>query len=312
MDATQLRNASTDKTIVTAPRAILPGQTYLVTRRCTQRQFLLTPTAETNEIVRYCLALATRQTGVILNAVCVMSNHWHGVVSDPNARLPQFLGRFHALLAKTLNASLGRWENLWSSEKASLVRLLTANDVIAKMAYTVANPTAAGIVETPEQWPGVLAWFGRDRSIDARKPARFFADSSPFPEALSVPFERPLMSEGLADFDFSRRLKTAIAELVGQARDELARRGLKFLGPDAVRNQSFMAVPSSAAVHRAISPTVASRSSRSRVQALAKKDGFRRAYRHAWQRFRTGVRDVKFPPGTYALRLNSAVEVGQK
>jgi hypothetical protein len=35
---------------MTAPREIIPGTTYLVTRRCTQRQFLLRPSRGTNQV----------------------------------------------------------------------------------------------------------------------------------------------------------------------------------------------------------------------------------------------------------------------
>ena len=38
------------------PRQVLPGMTYLLTRRCTQRQFLLRPSAQTNAILLYCEA----------------------------------------------------------------------------------------------------------------------------------------------------------------------------------------------------------------------------------------------------------------
>jgi len=279
-----------------------------VTRRCTQRQFLLTPTERTNEIVRYCLALASRQTGVILNAVCVMSNHWHGVVSDPQARLPQFLGRFHGLLAKVQNASLGRWENFWSSEKPSIVQLARAEDVICKMAYTIANPTCAGLVESPEQWPGLIAWPGMNQHLSARKPADFFAHSGPLPDSITVHLARPALLEKLSDGEFSRALSTAVEQLVRRARRELARRGVSFLGPEAVQRQSFAATPATFAAHRDVSPRVAARSTSTRIHALAQKGAFARAYRHSWQRYRAGARDVKFPRGTYALRLNAAVD----
>jgi len=37
------------------PRQVLPRQFYLITRRCTQRQFLLRPDAATNNAFLYCL-----------------------------------------------------------------------------------------------------------------------------------------------------------------------------------------------------------------------------------------------------------------
>lgn len=123
----------------------MPGRTYLVTRRCTQRQFLLRPSRRTNQLVRYCLAVAAHKTRVQLHAVCFMSNHWHGVVTDPFARLPEFLEHFHRLLAKAQNASLGRWENLWSSDKTSVVLLVSDQDVLEKMAYTMANLLKAAL-----------------------------------------------------------------------------------------------------------------------------------------------------------------------
>lgn len=293
---------------MTVPRAILPGQTYLVTRRCTQRQFLLTPTEQTNAIASYCLGLATKHTGVLLNAVCIMSNHWHGVVSDPDARLPQFLARFHGLLAKAQNAALGRWENLWSSQKPSVVQLTSPEDVIAKMAYAIANPTSAGLVEAPELWPGVLACPIKNARIVAQKPAGFFANRSALPETISVRLTPPLMLSDWSESDFSKRLNAAVDELVQRARRDFAGRGRHFLGAEMVRKQCFTATPKTSAVHRALDPSVAARSPRKRVHALAKKDAFVRAYRHAWQRFRAGTRDAKFPAGTYALRLNAAVD----
>ena len=39
--------------VMTAPRQVLPGTTYLVTRRCAQRQFLLRPSKLVNEIFSY-------------------------------------------------------------------------------------------------------------------------------------------------------------------------------------------------------------------------------------------------------------------
>jgi len=44
------------------PRRIVPGRVYMVTRRCTQRQFLLRPNRETTNAFIYCRALAAGRT----------------------------------------------------------------------------------------------------------------------------------------------------------------------------------------------------------------------------------------------------------
>jgi putative transposase len=62
---------------MTAPRQVLPGTTYLVTRRCSQRQFLLRPSRQTNQLFGFLLAVAAQRFHVDVHAFCVMSNHVH-------------------------------------------------------------------------------------------------------------------------------------------------------------------------------------------------------------------------------------------
>jgi putative transposase len=99
---------------MTAPRQVLPDTTYLITRRCAQRQFLLRPSPITNEVFLYVLAVAARRFQVCVHAFCVLSNHFHLVVTDPGARLPAFEQYLDSLVARALNASLGRWESFWA------------------------------------------------------------------------------------------------------------------------------------------------------------------------------------------------------
>ena len=43
---------------MTWPRRIVPGTTYLLTRRCTQRRFMLVPRGIVPKLFGYCVALA--------------------------------------------------------------------------------------------------------------------------------------------------------------------------------------------------------------------------------------------------------------
>jgi len=76
------------------PRQVLPGQFYLITRRCTQRQFLLRPDAETNNAFTYCLIEAAQRCQVEVLLVCAMSNHHHTVIFDRWGRYSRILDRF--------------------------------------------------------------------------------------------------------------------------------------------------------------------------------------------------------------------------
>ncbi len=68
---------------MTAPRQIRKNVTYLITRRCFSRMFLLRPSAVVTSVFEYVLAVKAKQYGIQLHAYCVLSNHWHCVLTDP-------------------------------------------------------------------------------------------------------------------------------------------------------------------------------------------------------------------------------------
>src|SRR4051794_39552116 len=67
---------------MTVPRQIVPGRTYLITRGCTQRLFLLRPDAMVRQIYLYCLGEAVQRFGITLNGFLPMSNHSHILRSE--------------------------------------------------------------------------------------------------------------------------------------------------------------------------------------------------------------------------------------
>jgi hypothetical protein len=75
---------------VTAPRQVLPGTTYLVTRRCSERRLFLRPSERVNAIFLYVLAVAAQKYGIDVHAFCVLSNQsdWTDVRRLPGAAGP--------------------------------------------------------------------------------------------------------------------------------------------------------------------------------------------------------------------------------
>jgi len=71
------------------PREVLPGRTYRITRRCTQRQFLLRPDPETNNAFIYCLAVAAQRADVEVIFTAAQSNHHHTGIYDPKGTYPR-------------------------------------------------------------------------------------------------------------------------------------------------------------------------------------------------------------------------------
>ena len=269
---------------------------------------MLRPSLSTNTIVKYCLAHAAEETGVLLHAVCVMSNHWHGVVTDSEGRLPEFLARFHLLLAKTQNTVLGRSENFWSSDKTSVVLLVDDEDVLDKMAYVLANPVAAGLVRSPHEWPGVISLrAGTSESVEM--PDVFFDEEGALPDEVELQFARPHVFGGLSDAQVNERLSAKVTDLVRLARASLAERGLPFVGRNTVLRQAPSEAPTTPTPLRNPSPRIAARSRSSRVHAIRQMQEFVRTYREAWLRWCEGDRGVTFPLGTYALRVYGGVSI---
>jgi putative transposase len=284
---------------VTAPRQILPGTVYLVTRRCFQRQFLLRPSATINAIFLYVLAIAARRFGVEVHAFCVLSNHFHLIVSDPDARLPAFGQYLDSLVARAVNASLGRWESFWAPSSYSAVALTTPEDIIDKAAYVLANPVAARLVRRGREWPGL--WSAPDliggACVAAPRPETFFRKDGYMPAQAELQLTVP------PGFESAEEYRARLAAALLAREEKHAAEGIAFAGPARVRAQSPWARPSSGERRRELKPRVAARDRWKRVEALTRLAAFVTDYRQAWRAWTTGVRDVVFPAGTYALRV---------
>ncbi len=292
---------------MTAPRQVLPGATYLVTRRCAQRQLLLRPSAVTNEIFLYVLALATRRFEMQVHAFCVLSNHFHLVVTDPHARLPAFAQYLESLVARAMNASLGRWESFWAPSSYSAVALASPDDIVAKAAYALANPVAPGLVRRARDWPGL--WSAPERigveTVRARRPTKFFRPNGYLPEWAELELTPPA-GFGSAE-DFRRRLTEALAELEEKARHELASNGRGYVGASRVLAQNPLARPARGEPRRQLKPRVAAHDKWKRIETILRLVEFLRAYRCAWAAMRAGAKDALFPAGTYLLRVAHGV-----
>jgi len=286
---------------MTAPRQILPGSTYLVTRRCAQRQFLLRPSEEVNNIFLYCLAYAAGKTSVRVHTYLAMSNHYHLVVTDVGGTLPEFEAILNRLVGKCINTLLGRTESLWSSEPYSAVRLESEDAILEKIIYTLTNPVEAGLVPSRSQWPGA----GNDprgyggTPVIVRRPAVFFRVDGLMPESAELELTVPDAFSELTPRQFGTQLATLLKAKEQELVAEREAQGQTFLGRDAVLAQSPFDRPRSEEERSGLNPTVACRDKWRRIEALNRVREFLQAYRLAWQDFKQGIKDAVFPAGTY-------------
>jgi REP element-mobilizing transposase RayT len=290
------------------PRQVLPRQFYLITRRCTQRQFLLRPDPATNNAFLYCLIHAALRCEVEVVLPCAMSNHYHVVVYDRAGRYPEFIEHFHKLMARSQNALRGRWENFWSSEQTCVVKLVGREAVLDKLVYTATNPVLDHLVERVHHWPGVngLSALLNGRRLRATRPLHFFRPDGAMPDALELALT--IQAElGPADAMLSE-LRDRVRRIEEERAAERQRTGRRLYGRRAVLAQSWSDQPASHEPRRNLRPRIATRCTWARLEAVLRDRAFVVDYADARGRWRDGAAAV-FPPGTYWLQRFASVPI---
>jgi putative transposase len=269
---------------MTMPRQILPGTTYLIQRRCTQRQFLLKPGEKTNQIVQYCFAVAAEKYEVLLHSLDVLSNHYHAEVTDTLGNLPDFLAYVNRLIAACLNASLRRWENFWATEQPCVVKLVSDEDKLRKMVYSMANPVSSYLVSHSHMWPGVGST-PKDLlsdGIDVHRPEVFFRENGKMPAKTKLKLVRPPGFDHLSDEEFVALLEKELEKREAEIREHAKANTIRFLGVRRILRQRHTDTPTSRAPRRKLKPRVAAVNKWRRIEALQRLKAFLVAYREAW------------------------------
>lgn len=283
---------------MTAPRAVYAGTSYLVTRRCFDRTLLLRPSALVNQIFAFVLAAAAKRAGVQLHAYCVLSNHFHLVLTDPRGRLPQFMQYLDGFVARAVNALLGRRDHFWEGRSYSAVALGAPEDVIDKIAYTLANPVAAGLVPAGHLWPGLWSKpADLGTTIRVRRPDHFFDQQGDWEEWVDLELVVP---EGFRSTGEFRALVQAELSRQEQAAREVNQ---AFLGVERVLAQDPRRRPRSREPLGGLVPRVAARDRRRRMELLQRLKSFLTDYAVALASWREGNRATVFPAGTYLMRV---------
>ncbi len=278
------------------PRRALPGTTYFISRRCSERRFFLAPSALINQIILYCLAYAAHVFGMQVHAVCAMSNHWHVIVTDPHGYVSDFMHRAHLLVSKCTNTLRKRGENMWTNDEPSCIELPDDETIIAKMVYVLTNPVTARLVAAVDKWPGVC--LGPERigtSLPIERPPVYFSSNGPAPEVLELSIVPPAQA-------LERR---SLPELIAGLRESITavenRTDGPFLGLAEVLAQDPFSQPSSPEPRPRRRPRVAGVIREVFLATLTSMRTFWARYADARRRWLGGETSVVFPAGTNAL-----------
>lgn len=284
----------------------------MLTRRVTQRLFLLRPDEITREHFVYCFALLAKRHGIDVHWLMVMSNHYHAGVRDVRGTVPEFQRDFHSLLARSMNAARGRWENMWAAEQPGTLELVGADAVLDKVGYGLANPCEAHLVDKVHHWPGVCSYRNMmtGTPMKARRPWRFFdRNNDKLPDEVELHFVRPVQFAELSEEQWRDKVKTVLEAREAKFHQQRLERGTQLVGRKAVRRQSAFSQPRTIAERRGLNPRVASKNKWLRIEALLRNERFHQRYREAWERYQAGDSGVLFPYGTYKLHRMGHVRV---
>ena len=292
---------------MTQPRQVVPGRTYLITRRVLRRHYLLTPDAFINNLFVFFLAVLGAKYGIVFHAFCLMSTHEHLILTDIEGKLPKFLCEYHRLTALVLKV-YRKWEGpTWEPDKPSIVHLQTPEAVAQAIAYVMANPTECWAVKNAADWPGLISnprdlWKG---TWTATKPTVYLdQESDRWPPRATLTIQAPTMLKR----GFANPLQVMQSEYharLNGAREKARTEGKHFMGLERIKKVSPYQRATSWQDLRELNPTFAVGRGQHEARKLAIKavKAFRGAYRVALELWRAGNRLVQFPVGTWWMSV---------
>jgi len=285
----------------------LPGNTYLITRRCLRRHYLLRPEYFINNLFIFVLAVLAAKYGIAIHAFCLASTHEHLVLTDVLGNLPNFLRDLHRLTALAVKVHR-KWEgSLWESDQTSVVQLRTPEAIAEKIAYVMANPTAAGAVRYAGDWPGLVTTpkdIGKGTWTAKRPSVYFDQQCEQWPEHVTLTLQMPPMIQDAFSNPIAV-IKREYEELQHRARQQMATEGKAFMGADRAMAVSPYRRATSWEDMRDLNPTFAVGRGQHDARKLAIRalKAFRSAYRAALKLWRTGDRSTTFPRGTWWMAV---------
>ena len=283
----------------------------MVTRRTTQRQFLLRPSKAINQCIRYSVSIAAERSGAELHALMFMSNHYHIILTDVEGRLPVFTETLNRLLAKSLNVYHCRGENFWAGHvQPSHVHLPERADVFNKLVYLLCNPVQSNLVKEGKDWPGVRVYLpGETKCVRPKFYFRSEDSGGKMPKKAKLRLSLP---ECLGDKKAAlKELKKLIKDREHALAEERASSGKRILGKEAVNRQRIDATPSSKDKPSSITPRLACRDKWRKIEILQLMKSFLSAYKQAWEQYKAGEVGVQFPLGSYKMGLINHAVIGE-
>lgn len=282
------------------------GSLVEVTCRTVQGRYFMRPNKECREIILGVLGRAQRFYPVRIHAFAFLSNHYHLLLSVPDAhRLARFMQYLNANLAREIGRLVDWPSHLWSRRYQAILVSDEPTAQIDRLRYVLSQSCKEGLVPSPLEWPGAHSaqslldgsilsglWFDRTREYAARQRGdsyepRDFATE----ETLTLD---PLPCWRHLDAGVVREY---IRDLVTEIEEEARREKKKPLGRKALTHIRPHSRPER--LKRAPAPGFHCATRQARRELHEAYGWFYAAYRQAAEKLRLGDLTATFPEGAF-------------
>jgi hypothetical protein len=287
-----------------SPRFIPAGATVEITCRTVGGRFLLRPGEAMNHAILAVLGRALHLLPIDLHAFAFLSNHWHGLVTTPDAQaLAMFMEHVHGNVARAAQMLHG-WDGPVWKRGAETIVVMDDDAAVGRLRYIIAQGTKEGLVASPLDWPGVSStralatgeplvgsWCDRRRTSQIRRSGR-----EPTPAEIYTRYPIPLAPLPAWSRYSAARRRALVIDLVCSVEDEARAAGGTPLGAAVICAMDPHAAPAAFVPRRP--PCVHASTAAARSDFKTLRQAFFAAFDAASDTVRS-TSPAKFPLGAF-------------
>jgi putative transposase len=290
------------------------GSLVEVTCRTVHGRHLLRPSSTLNEIILGVLGRALRLYSVPICAYVFLSSHYHLLLDVKDAyQLSNFMRYLNSNLAREVGRLVDWPDGIWSSRYRAIVVSHEEAAQIERLRYVLSNGCKEGLVERPQDWPGVHAvralvaeevvegyWFSRTQEYAARRRGEDFGRLQYATRETVTLAPLPCWKD-LSPEAWKRRVTGLVGEIEAEAATRRKRTGSQPLGLGAILSRHPHHRP--ARLEKSPAPSFHAIWKNVRRQLHDQYAEFVAAFRQASERLRAGDRNATFPIGSFPPAL---------
>jgi len=259
------------------------------------------------------LARLQERYGVVIYAFIIMGNHYHFIARFPQSNKAAFFRDFNGMISKLTKAKVECFDGgLWA-RRVRVQALPESGDILEKFFYAALNPVAAGLVQKPSEYPSYNSY--SDAIYDRRKKFKVVDWTKYNNRKRQNPDVTVEECTSVHTLTFSRlpgHEHLEKEEYIDKMNTELERRRQEIVKQRSAENKGFAGVsallklkPGSkprktkTSLRDSHRPLVLTRSPDTKERFLNWYFSLVESFKEASRKFRAGLLNTEFPPGTY-------------